>query len=128
MKELIRQGIEILKNTFKEFQKNWITSVVNKFVIVFAVLSIIIIIYNWNKYPPTIPLFYSKPWGIDRLSTTPMLLLLPLSALFWHGINILMSTYETKKYITFTQILFLTSFLLSFLSFIIVLRITTMIL
>lgn len=128
MKQHILSGYKTIKQTLIELQKNWLISLVNYFVMLLFVLSLAFILFNFKKYPPLIPLFFSKPWGTERLAPPYTLFLLPLSGMFWHMVNIFLSTYEVKKYITFTQILLLSSFLVNFLSFIIVLRITTMIL
>lgn len=46
-----------------------------------AVASIIvtlgITIVFWNQIPPLIPLFYSRPWGADQLTSKYLIFLIP---------------------------------------------------
>jgi preprotein translocase subunit SecY len=45
--------------------------------IILIIIQLIIIIVFFTKFPPKVPLFYSKPWGQPQLTSPVNLLLLP---------------------------------------------------
>lgn len=110
-----------------EMKKNWLIQVVNKFVFLLVVASLSLIIWRWNKLPPMVPLWYSRPWGSDQLAQPIWLFILPLGSLALYFTNLLISMYLLSEYLIFTQVLFLTSFIVSFLSFITLVKIVFMI-
>lgn len=103
--------------TFSRIQKNWVISFVHKFVLLMSVASIGLIAWNWNALPPAVPLWYSRPWGTEQLAPPIFLFILPVGNLLWYSLNILIATYVTSEYLIFTQVLFLSSAVLSALSF-----------
>lgn len=109
--------------TWQLLSKNWIIGMVNKFVIIVTILGIAVLIWRFRSLPPEVPLWYQKPWGQDQLASPYFLLLLPLGALSIFLINGLVSIKLTKDHLVFTQILFLTSLLVSLLSFITLVKI-----
>ena len=111
------------RDTILSLQKSWVIALVTRFVLIFFVLSIGIIIWKWESLPPQIPLLYSLPWGEDRLVHPRVLFMLPLVSLFWFSINVLISAFDADTYAVFVQILFIASFIVSFISFITVLNI-----
>jgi hypothetical protein len=102
---------------------NWLIQLVNKFVFVITILSIAAIVLRWNKLPPMIPLWYSMPWGLDQLAPSIWLFVLPIGCIILYFINLAISIYATTEYLIFTQVLFLTSLLVSLLSFITLIKI-----
>lgn len=48
--------------------------------------EMIIILLNWKKMPPEVPLYYSRPWGETQLAPVNSLFLFPL---FGSGITLL---------------------------------------
>lgn len=40
-------------------------------------LALAVVLLSWQKLPPDVPLFYSRPWGEEQLAN-PVLILLPL--------------------------------------------------
>jgi hypothetical protein len=107
-------------NTIK---KNWLIQLVNKFVLFITLCSLAAIVLRWGKLPPVIPLWYSRPWGIDQLAQPIWIFILPLGSVLLYFINLGLSVYVTAEYLIFTQVLFLTSLLASLLSFITLMKI-----
>ena len=119
----ISSSLIYTRDQWRALNSNWIISTCNKFVLLFFVLSLIVIIWRWKLLPPAVPLWYSKPWGDDRLAQPAWLFILPTANVFWYSINLIMATFVTTEYLVFTQILFLSSLLTSFLSFVTLLKI-----
>jgi hypothetical protein len=104
-------------------KKNWIVQLVNKFVLFVSICSIAAIVLRWNTLPPLIPLWYSRPWGTDQLAQPIWLFILPIGSILLYFVNLTISMYLTAEYLIFTQILFITSLLVSLLSFITLIKI-----
>ncbi len=102
---------------------NWLIQLVNKIVIFTTVCSVAAIALRWTKLPPMVPLWYSRPWGADQLAQPYFLFILPVGSLLLYIINRIISIYITAEYLIFTQVLFLTSLLVSLLSFITLMKI-----
>jgi len=105
----VRAGWQVIKG-------NWFISLVHKFTLILFVLSIGILLWRWNRLPPLVPLWYSRPWGSDQLASPYWLLLLPVGSIIIYATNFLVSVYVTAEYLIFTQMLFLSSLLVSLLS------------
>lgn len=118
--------LHILKHVFRSWRSlstNWIIRVVNMFVFVSFISSVAIILWHWRLLPPEVPLFYSRPWGQDQLVRAGWLFLLPAGSISWYIINTIIATFITNEYLIFTQTLYITSFIISLLSFITLIKI-----
>lgn len=109
--------------TWNVIKTNWLINVVHKFVIALFILSVGLLIWRFPVLPPEVPLWFSRPWGADQLASHYWLILLPVSGIFWYGINLLIGIYVTTEYLIFTQMLFLSSLIVSLLSFITLIKI-----
>lgn len=109
--------------TWNAIKKNWLISVVHKFVIALFILSVILLIWRFPELPPKVPLWFSRPWGEDQLASPFWLMLLPVSSMVWYGIDLLISMYVTTEYLIFTQMLFVSSLIVSMLSFVTLIKI-----
>ncbi len=111
-------------NKFTDFlKKNWFISLVHKFILVLFILSIGLLLWRWRVLPPMVPLWYSRPWGADQLASPYWLFILPVASLILYGINFLVGIYVTGEYLIFTQMLFLSSLVVSLLSFVALMKI-----
>lgn len=109
--------------TWQGIKTNWLIGLVHKFVLLLFVLSVGFLLWRWPMLPPLVPLWYSRPWGADQLAHPFWLFLLPLASILWYGVNFLVSIYITAEYLIFTQMLFLSSLLVSVLSFLALVKI-----
>jgi len=119
----ISDTIHTLSESWKLQEKNWMFAIANRFSIGCSVLSIAAIVWKWRILPPLIPLWRSRPWGTDQLAHPMWLFILPISALLWHGIDVLLSLTVTKDHHIFSQILLVSSMLVGVLSGVAVLTI-----
>ena len=109
---------------FADFLKtNWFINLVNKFILALFVLSICILIWKWRSLPPQVPIWYSRPWGESQLTSPYWLLILPITSILLYAINVFISVAITSEYLIFTQMLFLSSLMVSVLSFVDLLKI-----
>lgn len=102
---------------------NWFLALAHKFILILSVLSLGLLAWRWHMLPPMVPLWYSRPWGAEQLTSPYWLLILPLASLILYGINFLVAMYVTAEYLIFTQMLFLSSLVVSLLSFIALIKI-----
>jgi len=103
-----------IKHEFAEFKTlhaNTIIRYTSVLTLILILVSLIILGLSWNKLPTEVPLWYSKPWGNDRLANPLWLLLLPGASFFWYIVNGLLCLHVTKEHLVFSQILFLSSLL-----------------
>jgi hypothetical protein len=109
--------------TWNVIKKNWFISVVHKFVLALLILSVGLLVWRFPVLPPAVPIWFSRPWGEDQLASPYWLLLLPASSIVWYGIDLLIGIYVTAEYLVFTQMLFLSSLIVSLLSFVTLIKI-----
>lgn len=101
-----------------QVKNNWLLQAVNRSVFILSGASLLCIIIRYSSLPPLVPIWYSRPWGTDQLAHPIWLLTLPLSGILIYTLNLVISIYFASKYLIFTQVIFLTSFLVNILSFI----------
>lgn len=91
-----------------------------------TVSSLMLLIY-WRRLPPQVPLWYSRPWGTERL-VPPLYLLIPIAAsIFIYAINIFVANKFATDHPMFARVLFLSSALVSIISTIILVRVITLV-
>jgi hypothetical protein len=106
-----------------ETKNNWIILMTGRMVIALTIASLICIIALWTRLPSMVPLWFSRPWGTDQLAHPLWLFILPISSILLYFMNLAISTFLTAEYLIFTQISSLTSLLVSFLSFVALVKI-----
>jgi hypothetical protein len=111
-------NIKIDTEQYFSLQKNIIILWTSRITFFFIFMSLCVLLYFWKNLPPEIPLWYSKPWGVDRLANPYWLFLLPGASFIWFCINAFLSIRITKNHLVFSQILFLSSLLVSVFSFV----------
>lgn len=82
-----------------------IATAINFLVLVMAVL----LIYAHPSLPPKIPFWYSKQWGLDRLTNPNSLWLIPILILVSMLTNYLFSSIVYKNHLVVAKILAWTS-------------------
>ncbi len=110
-------------SSWNVIRNNWLISIVHKFVIILFILSVGFLIWRFPVLPPEVPLWFSRPWGADQLASPYWLALLPVTSFIWYGIDLVIGKYITAEYLIFTQMLFLSSLIVSILSFITIIKI-----
>lgn len=115
--------IERLKNLPETWENRFATITV----IMQMLLSSVVLLVSWKSLPPKVPLWYSKPWGEERLASPMFFFLVPLTALFVYGVNRMLLTQTASDHPLFGRVLSLVSLLISVLSCIIVIRIVTLV-
>lgn len=114
---------KLLRQTLADLKTNWIVSVSFRFSVLLFFLSLALLAWRWRALPPLVPLWYSKPWGSEQLAHPWFLLLLPFGGLVWYATDVAVVAWQKNRYRIFTQALFLTTFLSSFLSFVTLVKI-----
>lgn len=85
------------------------------------------LLLHWNRLPPQVPLWYSKPWGVERL-VPPIYLLIPLAASgLVYVANIFIAKRYAAEHLMFSRVLFLTSALVSIMSMIIIIYVVSLV-
>lgn len=115
---VIKQTGNTIQSTRKELATNWIIQTVDKFTFLLIISAFAIIIWQWNKLPPQVPLWYSRPWGDDQLAHPLWLLVFPISSLIWYVVNFFFVAKFVLPYRIFVQILYISSLTVTVLSFI----------
>ena len=120
--KIIEETIRI-RTSWSQVKSNWFVSLVQKIVLSLFLISIGLLVWRWRMLPPLVPLWYSRPWGADQLASPYWLFILPVASLILYGISFVASMYVTAEYLIFTQMLFLSSLLVSILSFVSLIKI-----
>lgn len=85
-------------------------------------IAIIVIIFLIRSFlPPVVPLFYGRPEGEGQLIPTLGLAIAPLAALVLSAVNLILTKLVKDEFIR--QILIISTFLISLLTFITVIKI-----
>ncbi|MDO8452031.1 MAG: hypothetical protein Q7S76_04150 [bacterium] len=107
----------------KNQNKNWVISFSVKCSAAAIVLSFVFLLLRWDTLPPEIPLWYAQPWGPLRLASRGWLVILPIGSMGSLLIASLSGIFLTSEYLVFTQLGFVSSFLVSILSFVTLIKI-----
>lgn len=108
--------VKNVPNLWGANEPNWMVTISRKIVLLATTISFALYIWKYSTLPPLVPLWYGKPWGIDRLAHPLWLLLLPGGSIFILVINIIAEKLFTRDMLIFTQILALTTLLVAILS------------
>jgi len=101
---------------WKNLHANKIVSLTSRGVLACIIFMLGLIGFFWQSLPPEIPIWFSHPWGTERLGASWWLLLFPIMTGFWFITNTLFSLYVTKEHLVFSQILHICSLGIAFLS------------
>lgn len=120
-------GITKEPTQLQQIQRNWVVRTVNRSIIAVTAASLLFIVFYWRGLPPSVPLWYSLPWGADQLASPYWLFLLPLGSALILTTNTLVSVYVLSEYLLFVQLSYLGSLVVSLLSFVTLVKILTII-
>jgi len=95
--------------------------------LLFLIIQSATLFLFWQKFPPQVPLFYSRPWGKEQLAHPKFLLILPLGIIVISLVNIFMANFFFKKFPFLSQILSWNTVLISLLTTIAIIKIITLI-
>ena len=85
-------------------------------------ISFVYIILNFGSLPPFIPIFNQLPWGEQRIAKTIWIFLLPIIAFLIFGANLIISTRFYKKNPLIARLFSITSFLITVLTLLFLIR------
>ncbi|HUS52142.1 MAG TPA: hypothetical protein VMX77_01600 [Candidatus Bathyarchaeia archaeon] len=69
------------KGKIKLIREDRVTSLAIKLSLVFLLGNLILLLLFWQRFPPQVPLFFSRPWGESQLGPPAMLFLFPFLSL-----------------------------------------------
>jgi hypothetical protein len=112
---------------FNEIKKDKVMS--GGFILTFiiVIISLVYILISFGSLPPYIPLFNQLPWGDQRLGTTIMIFIPLAVALFIVILNTFICYSIYKKSQIISRMLTIANVLITFLSFLFILRTTNLI-
>jgi hypothetical protein len=99
-----------------KFWQNPSTSRLFRFNLFFLVTETIVIIWFFNQLPPQIPLFFSQNWGLDWLTSSTSIFLLPFFSLIAILVNYSLALYFHQKKLLLSQFLVVFSLIISIFS------------
>jgi hypothetical protein len=111
-----------MKGFSKEFRRDKIIVWGFFFTIAIILSALAFILINLSSLPPYIPLYNQLPWGTNRLAGTIMVFLPVGMVLIFSFINIIVSSLIYSKSQIFSRMLSATNVILSFLTFLFILR------
>lgn len=83
--------------------------------LVFGIVQIALLFYFWRRLPPQLPLFYSRPWGEEQLTSPLVILILPGLSIAIVLINLAINVFIAPKEILMRQIISITAAVFSLL-------------
>lgn len=95
--------------------------------LILCLLTLCIPLVYWKILPPAVPLWFSRPWGLERLAATYWLFLPPLSCLCWLAMTMTISIRLLKEHLVFSQILSVVTLVICIMSCITVATIATLV-
>ena len=114
----------IIKNVFLKLSllgKFWqekINGTVFKWNVLVIVFQLIFIILKFDSLPKQVPLYYSLPWGSQRLASAASLFLLPSFSIIFSLVNNLLAAFMLQSIQIISRLLIIFSLIYSILSFI----------
>lgn len=94
-------------------RSTWIYKAATYSVFLQIIISCMLILWKWKLLPPLIPLWFSKPWGQERLANPLFLLVIPFSGLIIYSINVFLVRFVYQLHPIYARILLLASFVVS---------------
>lgn len=121
--------MNVVSSFFGNLGKFWqinLNSRLLRLTIILFIIQIILIVWFYNQLPPEIPLFFSRPWGGDWLTSTSSIFVLPLFSLVTFLLNYFLALFYHQKKHLLSQLLVIFAFIVSFFSTVSVLKIISL--
>ena len=117
-----------MKKYFKKLTQDRL--VLRLYIITFLLigLTLVIILINYTKLPPLLPIFNQFPWGKERLSGTPGIFIPLIIVVFYFLLNLILSAISYEKYPIIARVFAVTTTLISLLTLLFVIRTISLIL
>lgn len=109
----IRHTYQSSVQKWKQLRGNTILRWCHRITLLGIVAGLVFFLWKETQLPPQVPLWYTKPWGEEQLAHKYFLLLLPLGSMLWYSITVGMGIFLLDEFLTFTQLLFLSSTIVS---------------
>ena len=112
--------MSFLQNIFKSVSslgQFWQQSFNSKFFrwnLIFIVIQLTVLIWQFGNLPQQVPLYYSLPWGEQQLVSTSTLFLIPTFSIVLYLVNHLFAVGYSQKNPLLSQLLIFTSLIVSF--------------
>lgn len=85
-----------LKNASNFFNNSLYSLPIRLFLIIMGI-SFIVLAIAFRRLPPSVPLYYSLPWGEEQLAGTSELFIIPFSIMIIFLLNLILSMLFLKK-------------------------------
>jgi hypothetical protein len=95
---------------------------------VLLLLALLYLAVLYRSLPPFVPLFNQLPWGTERLGSKVMVFLPVVSVLVLFAVNMLVSRFIYEKMPLVVRMIGITTFFISVITFIFIIRITLLVL
>lgn len=103
--------IRVITTNWKWLIENRIIRIISYFSFVVLIIHILFLLIYWNRLPPQLPLWFSRPWGLDRLASLFWLIMLPATSLVWLFVSSFISCIYLREHLVFRQLVMFFSLL-----------------
>lgn len=119
----IFKNISLRLSVLGRFWQEKINYTILRWNLLFIIASILLLFFVFNDLPPQAPLYYSLPWGADRLVSSPTLFILPSFSIVVLVLNNFIAQVLSSSSTLLSRLLVIVSLVFSLLSFISLLQI-----
>lgn len=116
-----------MRRSLKKLIKDKSCNLGIKLFFLLLIFTFVFLLFTFHSSPPQIPLFYSRPWGEEQLSTAAVLFVLPLGVLLVGFINIGVAGFLFEEFPFLARILVWSTNLISLLASITTFKIITLV-
>lgn len=122
--------MNVISSFFGNLGKFWQTTLNSRLLrltIILFLAQLVLIIWFYKDLPPEIPLYFSRPWGADWLTSTSSIFILPLLSLITLLVNYFLALFYHQKKLILSQLLVIFSFIISLFTTVSVLKIISLV-
>lgn len=111
-----------MKDNFKYLTKDKLLKRLFIISLILIILTVVLIVISFTKLPPLLPLYNQLPWGDKRLTSTLGIFIPPIIVFAIFLADVVLSVYSYPKSPLIARMFSITSFLVSMLTFLFILR------